>query len=96
MWQCIKCGEQFDEQFDTCWNCGIERPASEHNIFSIPVSGPLSVSATGNAKVAYDPSIIQNYADMLYNMAFWVVVSHAVIGIILGGIIGVLIMHTST
>jgi hypothetical protein len=22
MWQCVNCGEQHEEPFDTCWNCG--------------------------------------------------------------------------
>jgi ribosomal protein L37AE/L43A len=25
-WKCPKCGEEVEEQFDTCWNCGTERP----------------------------------------------------------------------
>ena len=24
-WVCVHCGEQVDEQFDTCWNCGAAR-----------------------------------------------------------------------
>jgi hypothetical protein len=32
MWQCIKCREQVDDDFEVCWNCGtssegIEDPA---------------------------------------------------------------------
>jgi hypothetical protein len=25
-WKCPKCGEEVEEQFDECWNCGTERP----------------------------------------------------------------------
>jgi hypothetical protein len=26
-WKCPKCGEEVEDQFDVCWNCGTERPA---------------------------------------------------------------------
>ena len=26
-WKCPKCGEEVEEQFDECWNCGAEKPA---------------------------------------------------------------------
>src|SRR5665213_831482 len=25
-WKCPKCGEEVEEQFDQCWNCGTEKP----------------------------------------------------------------------
>lgn len=25
MWACTNCGEQIEDQFDVCWNCGVER-----------------------------------------------------------------------
>lgn len=25
-WKCAKCGEEVEEQFDQCWNCGAEKP----------------------------------------------------------------------
>jgi hypothetical protein len=25
-WKCPKCGEEVEDQFDECWNCGAERP----------------------------------------------------------------------
>lgn len=26
MWKCTTCGESLEHQFDTCWNCGAQRP----------------------------------------------------------------------
>ena len=28
-WKCPKCGEEVEEQFDECWNCGTEKPADD-------------------------------------------------------------------
>lgn len=28
-WKCPKCGEEVEEQFDECWNCGAERPGTD-------------------------------------------------------------------
>jgi rubrerythrin len=28
-WKCPKCGEEVEDQFDECWNCGADRPGSE-------------------------------------------------------------------
>lgn len=28
MWRCSKCGEESDEAFDACWNCGADRDAT--------------------------------------------------------------------
>jgi len=25
-WRCARCGEDIEEQFDECWNCGAARP----------------------------------------------------------------------
>ena len=25
-WKCPKCGEEVEDQFDQCWNCGSEKP----------------------------------------------------------------------
>ncbi len=27
-WKCPKCGEDVEEQFDECWNCGSEKPGT--------------------------------------------------------------------
>lgn len=29
MWQCIKCREEVEEEFDVCWNCGTSRDGTE-------------------------------------------------------------------
>lgn len=31
MWKCATCGENLEQQFDTCWNCGAQRPESIKN-----------------------------------------------------------------
>jgi hypothetical protein len=28
-WKCPKCGEEVEEQFDECWNCGATKPGTE-------------------------------------------------------------------
>jgi hypothetical protein len=28
-WKCLKCGEEVEDQFDECWNCGAERPGTQ-------------------------------------------------------------------
>ena len=28
-WKCPKCGEEVENQFDECWNCGAARPGTE-------------------------------------------------------------------
>jgi len=28
-WKCPKCGEEVEEQFDECWNCGTAKPGTE-------------------------------------------------------------------
>jgi hypothetical protein len=25
MWKCTKCSEQIEDNFDSCWNCGITK-----------------------------------------------------------------------
>ncbi|MCW3062673.1 MAG: hypothetical protein JWQ02_4494 [Capsulimonas sp.] len=27
-WKCAQCGEEIDGSFDSCWNCGHDRPVS--------------------------------------------------------------------
>jgi hypothetical protein len=27
-WKCPKCGEEVEDQFDECWNCGAEKPTA--------------------------------------------------------------------
>jgi hypothetical protein len=27
IWTCVTCGQQLDVQFDSCWQCGAQRPA---------------------------------------------------------------------
>jgi hypothetical protein len=29
MWQCTKCGENLEDSFDLCWNCGTSRDGTE-------------------------------------------------------------------
>ncbi|MDP7556003.1 MAG: hypothetical protein QGF31_07460 [Nitrospinota bacterium] len=29
MWTCSQCKEQCESQFDTCWNCGYEKPGKK-------------------------------------------------------------------
>src|SRR5262249_37875869 len=29
MWQCVKCREQVEDDFDVCWNCGTARDGTE-------------------------------------------------------------------
>lgn len=29
MWECSKCGEQIEDNFDSCWNCGIGKDGSQ-------------------------------------------------------------------
>ena len=33
MWQCVKCGEQVEEDFEGCWNCGTTRDGVEDPYF---------------------------------------------------------------
>jgi rubrerythrin len=37
-WKCPKCGEAVEEQFDTCWNCGTERPEDGVPNSELPIS----------------------------------------------------------
>ena len=30
MWNCPKCNEEVEDQFDVCWNCQTERPEQQH------------------------------------------------------------------
>jgi hypothetical protein len=29
MWTCLKCGEESEDQFGACWNCGVERGSTK-------------------------------------------------------------------
>jgi hypothetical protein len=33
MWQCVKCREEVEENFDACWNCGTSRDGTEDPYF---------------------------------------------------------------
>jgi hypothetical protein len=33
MWQCVKCREQLDDSFDSCWNCGTSKEGIEDPAF---------------------------------------------------------------
>jgi hypothetical protein len=42
MWTCPKCGEEVDEEFDICWQCGtspegVEDPSFVHADASVPI-----------------------------------------------------------
>ena len=34
MWKCPSCGEQLEEQFDTCWKCGTNRDGGRSDNFA--------------------------------------------------------------
>jgi hypothetical protein len=51
MWQCLKCHEEIEGTFDTCWACGTSRDGVENPLFKPVVDQPelpdgLSSSAT--------------------------------------------------
>jgi len=33
MWQCVKCHERLEDNFDVCWNCGTSRDGTEDPAF---------------------------------------------------------------
>ena len=56
MWQCVKCREQLEDDFDACWNCGTSRDGTEDPDFrkaddgsaippADPAAGPESAGA---------------------------------------------------
>jgi hypothetical protein len=42
MWQCAKCREQVEENFETCWNCGTSREGVEDPAFQREPSEDVS------------------------------------------------------
>jgi len=33
MWRCVKCGEELEDHFDACWNCGTSKDGDENSQF---------------------------------------------------------------
>jgi hypothetical protein len=54
MWTCLGCGEQLEEQFDVCWNCGTSRDG-DHAIDS---------SSEDSVGEAAEQTFDQQVADM--------------------------------
>lgn len=49
MWHCQKCGEELEDSFDTCWNCGTSKDGAEDPEFRIEVDVVETVpSGTAN------------------------------------------------
>jgi len=49
MWQCDKCGEQIDDQFDSCWKCannGVEIVPSDEADIRVVVGVALATTPT--------------------------------------------------
>ncbi len=58
MWQCVKCSERVDDDFEVCWNCGTSREGVEDPGFKraeqvgaqeLESSAPLPAPALGES-----------------------------------------------
>ena len=56
MWNCVKCGEQLEESFDTCWKCGTSRDGTEDPSFRTELEAEPSVSADATRGSLPEPS----------------------------------------
>jgi len=55
MWQCVKCQEKNQQNFDICWNCGTTRDGTEDPSF--PMAGDIdSGPDTGPMDIDSDPT----------------------------------------
>lgn len=52
MWTCIKCGEEHEDTFDDCWNCGTSRDGTENPAFRR--ADDVGSTETGSAAVAFE------------------------------------------
>jgi hypothetical protein len=46
MWQCVKCHQHVEDQFDTCWQCGTSRDGTEDPDFSLGDEVPPEAAET--------------------------------------------------
>ena len=46
MWHCSKCGEDIDDNFDVCWNCGTSRDGTQDPAFRRDGEAPSSGDVT--------------------------------------------------
>jgi hypothetical protein len=80
MWRCPKCGEQIDEQFDSCWNCLTQRgpadlsvPNHQSDGGAGPDSGSLPARTTTEGTDARGCLTRQEIAELACKvLALWV------------------------
>lgn len=75
MWQCKKCGEQLEDQFDSCWKCSASRYTANVDDTSI------SKKAEEQHKFRYP---MLRLMSSLYGILAFLVAAGGVIGLIYG------------
>lgn len=100
---CSKCGKPVGEQHSYTWCSECGEPLTSETLaklrqqtpqtpvqsaaMTIPQS-PQVPQGVANSSIVYDPDIIKRFASELYAQAAWVVITHALMGIALGGGVG--------
>jgi hypothetical protein len=99
MWNCQKCGEPIEDQFDTCWNCGTRRdgtpPAQPPQDASI-VSSTTPPTRSGSAFVKGGCGCLMVFAVLAFIAVLLGGHAHADVGgvvflFIIGGVIGLIV-----
>src|SRR5512142_2371894 len=64
MWTCSKCGEDIEDQFDSCWKCqGVSRAVTEP-----PLRSPIAIPAKRRVSYQYFQSALDSW-DTLFQRA---------------------------
>ena len=82
MWKCKKCGEQIEDNFEACWQCGTEKagsPPSDQQVFE-EQERELETEVQGD-QLRY-PAL--RLIARIYRRLAWLVVVLGVIGVIFG------------
>jgi uncharacterized membrane protein YvbJ len=50
MWKCRNCGEEIDDEFDACWQCGTDRTGQANPEFERATPPPIEavIASTGS------------------------------------------------
>jgi predicted lipid-binding transport protein (Tim44 family) len=102
MWTCLKCRENIEDQFDTCWHCGTKRDGSPPATPppSFPTSEPAAPAAAsgggGAAFVKGGCGCLLVFVALAFIAVLFGGHAHADIGglimlFIVGGVIGLII-----
>jgi hypothetical protein len=82
MWQCNKCGEKIEDQFDSCWKCGTPKAAVQSDAAGSP-NGVAEAKKTWRLAYKYFRGTLATWDELFTNAAQFAteVGSECVVGI---------------